>query len=457
VTIRAIIGVLALDVTLAAVGTCLLWGIGVARALRSMFRLAGLAWLTGAAAMGIMLSLELMVGVPYRLLTALTTGVVLAAIGIAVGRAKHRGVALRIGPLPRLTLIAALGAGVAGLVLEAQFRAARLQPVYEFDAMDFWLSKAKAVYYFGQLKPSLLAQLPNSYYPPLMPVLDAVSFSFMGSADTVTLNLLYWSALAAFVAAAAGLLMPRVPALIMWPTLLALVSVPVIVNRGVAPLSDLPLDYLVATAALLLALWLVEDDSGLLVLAAGLLGAAAITKREGLLFGWCLLASAMAANWSKKRATWPMLLAAAVPGAALTFAWRIWLSQVGVRYESPELGYFGVFTHLGRVWPSLHLTIHVLFGGSLWELVPVILVVGIVVALATRTGKLATFSAAYVVLAGLACSWATLSFPSLPFSTDDSLNPIVRLTGALVIPATAVLPLLLAATWDGGDPSRKQS
>jgi hypothetical protein len=80
--------------------------------------------------------------------------------------------------------------------------------------------------------------------------------------------------------------------------------------------------------------------------------------------------------------------------------------------------------------------------------VPVLIVIGIGVAVTTRRGRLTTFAAAYFILGVLACSWVTLSFPSLPFSTDDSLNPIVRLTGGLVIPAATMLPLLLAATWD---------
>jgi hypothetical protein len=448
VTVRTLAGVAAFDGVLVVVGICVLWGVGAVRTVGGALRLVGLAWLAGASAIGMALSLELMAGVTYSLATALVTAMLLAAAGVGLGIIRRRGQTLAVGRMRGLGLIAALGIGCAGVVLEAQFRAGRLGGVYEFDAMDFWLPKAKAIYYFGQLKPSFLAQLPNAFYPPLMPALDAMCFTFMGSADTVTLNLVYWSALAAFVAASAGLLMPRVPGPILWPTLLALLTVPVIVNRGVAPLADLPMDYLVAIAALLVAFWLSDPKPEFLVLASGLLGAAALTKREGLLLALCVAASGMSATWSRKRPAWPLLVAVVIPALALTVAWRVWLSAVGIPNQAPELGYLGLFTHLGRVWPSLHLTLHVLFGGSWWQLVPVLIVIGIGVAVTTRRGRLTTFAAAYFILGVLACSWVTLSFPSLPFSTDDSLNPIVRLTGGLVIPAATMLPLLLAATWD---------
>jgi hypothetical protein len=41
-----------------------------------------------------------------------------------------------------------------------------------------------------------------------------------------------------------------------------------------------------------------------------------------------------------------------------------------------------------------------------------------------------------------------LSFPSFPYSTNDSLNAIVRELGAALIPASAVLPLALRSALD---------
>jgi hypothetical protein len=39
----------------------------------------------------------------------------------------------------------------------------------------------------------------------------------------------------------------------------------------------------------------------------------------------------------------------------------------------------------------------------------------------------------------------------LPFVQDEGVNPIVRLTGSLVILSSALLPLLFTAAWRGSD------
>ncbi len=425
----------------------MLWGLGALSTARDAGRLIGLSWLVGAATLAGLLSLALMVGVPFGLKTVLVTAAGVAAAGVGLGWvARHRRPAERItirGPL----LIAVAGIGAAAVIVEAQFRAGRFAGLYEWDAMAFWVPKAKAIYYFGQFDAAFVAHLRNAWYPPLIPTLDATAFSFMGGADVVTLHLVYVSALAAFVAAVAGLLAPHVEAVFLWPSLLALATTPVVVHRGTAPLADLLMDYFLAVAAILIALWLSGSARWCLLLAAGLLGSAAFTKREGLLLVMCLVVSAMLASWSAKRSTWPALIAAAVPALALTLMWRIWLSRHGIASQAPETGYLGFVSHSRRIWPSLQLTLHVLFGGGSWLLVPVIIVAGTVAGLTVRPGSVAAFAGAYFILGVLACSWVTLSFPSLPLSTDDALNPIVRLSGGLVIPAAAILPLVLSTAW----------
>ena len=454
-SVHSLLGVFALDAVLVVVGASILWGLGVLTSPGEAVRLIGLEWLVGAATLAGLVSLELMVALPFGLVIVLATAAAVTAAGAIRGwlarQPRPRLGATVCGPL----LVTAVGVAATALVLEAQFRAGRLSGLYEWDSMAFWVPKAKAIYFFGQFDPSFVAHLQNAWYPPLGPTLDAMAFKFMGRPDVVTLHLVYWSALAAFFAAAAGLLASRVQAIVLWPTLLALLTAPVIVNRGVSPLADLLLDYFLALAAILVVLWLSGSPPWCLGLAAGFLGAAALTKREGLLLAGCVVASGMVATWSSKRRAWPALTAMAVPAVALTIAWRIWMAAHGITNEAPEAGYFGVVNHVGRVWPSLHLTLHVLFGGRWWTLVPVLVVIGTVAALSARAGRIAIFSGTYIVLGILACTWVTLSFPSLPLSTNDSLNPIVRLTGGLVIPAAAVLPMVLSRAWSGLTPEAR--
>lgn len=449
---HSLFGVFALDAVLVVVGATVLWGLGALGTRGDALRLIGLSWLVGAAALAGALSLELMVGIPFRLTTVLVTAAVIALAGAGRGWTARHGrptASLRNrGPM----LIAAVGVAASAVIVAEEFRAGRLAGLYEWDAMAFWVPKAKAIFYFGQFDAAFVAHLRNAWYPPLVPTLDATAFSFMGNTDVVTLHLVYVSALAAFAAAMAGLLAPFVEAVFLWPSLLTLATTTVVVHRATAPLADLLLDYFLAIAVILISLWLSGSARWCLILAAGLLASAAFTKREGLLLAVCVVVAAMSASWSSKRRAWPALAAAGVPALALALLWRIWLSEHGIANQSPETGYLGFVNQHRRMWPSLQLTLHVLFSGGSWQFVPVIIVVGTVAALSTRFRKVAMFAGAYFILGILACSWVTLSFPSLPLSTDDALNPIVRLSGGVVIPAAGILPIVLSAAWRGTKP-----
>jgi hypothetical protein len=57
------------------------------------------------------------------------------------------------------------------------------------------------------------------------------------------------------------------------------------------------------------------------------------------------------------------------------------------------------------------------------------------------------------VLGAAGLTWVLWSFTELelPFVQDEGVNPIVRLSGSLVIASAALLPLLLDAAWRGTD------
>jgi hypothetical protein len=445
-SVDSLLGLLALDALLAAVGSAVVAALGLAATPRAALRLAGLGWLVGAALMGTVVALELMAGVPFGLAAVLLTAAAigLSALVVALGRRRPAG---RPARKAGLLVPTAVGVGVAVLVVEAQFRAGRLAGLYEWDSWAFWVPKGEVVYYFGGIDPSWLAHSTNNWYPPLVPTLNAFAFSFMGGTDVVTLHLLYWSAFAAFVAAVGGLLAPLTRPVFLWPTLIALITTPVVVGGAVSPLADLLLDYLVALAVILVWLWLEGAPHAFVALASAFLAAGAFTKQEGLLLAACVLAAAAAASWRTRRRAWPRLALAAVPVVGLPFLWRAWLAAHDIHAKGPELGYFGAVHHAGRAWPSLHLTLHVLWAGTWWRLVPVLVVAAIVVAWVARIGSTVAYATTFFVLGVLACSWVTFSFPSFEFTTNGAVNPIVRLTGGLVIPAAVVVPLLLTAAW----------
>lgn len=450
-TVRAIAGLVALNAAFALVGLSFLWALrGFAR-WTDVVRLTGLGYVLGLAAFGLVWTQLLVLGVPFG-----AWGVVLT---LALGSALGCGAALslgraRPGPLaggrPRggaAPLVSALGVALAGLMLEALFRSARLQSLQAFDAWAFWVPKGKAIYYFGGLDEQVFTTSPGPTYPPLVPILDAASFHAMGAADTVTFHLQYWFVVAGALAAIAGCLMRHVPAWLLWPPLLLVLVVPRFGERLLTPQGDVLVDILFVVAALLLALWLLDWQGWRLAAAGVLLAAATLTKREGLLFAAIAIAVALGVAWRRRRAAWPRLGALTVFVLAAAIPWRLWYRARDITGEAPpELGVAAAFD---RAADSLRLSLDVLFETTLWSIVPFVLLVALAAALAWGDRRLATFFGGLVVLLVLGGAWVTYSYATIPITAEEALNPIVRYTGAIVLLGAVALPLLLASAWRG--------
>jgi hypothetical protein len=453
VTVPSLLGLAVMNLFALAVGAGLLWGLRGWRTWWELARLAGLAYMLGVAALGVVLTLVLVVGVPFSLATILLSGLVLATAGLGAGLRLRRPRPV-LGPGPRR--IGLGGAALAALVivyLEALFRAARLSGLYAFDAWSFWVPKAKAIYFFGGLDEQFFSELPNSTYPPLVPTIEATAFHFMGSADVVTLHVQFWFLLAGFVAAVAGLLATRVPPVLLWSfVLLALVS-PRVVGRTLEPQADFTLDYLFALAALLVALWLTERRPWQLASATLFLGATMLTKREGQLLAACVVAAALAASWREWRTAWPRLVLASACAFAIALPWRVWYVSHDLTGEFPESGVTGLLDNLDRAWPSLQSVLSSAFDAGLWTVVLPLVITAIALAFIAGARVLPVYAALVYGLALAGFTWAVWSFTELevPIEQDEAINPVVRLTASLVVLSAALAPLLLAAAWRGTD------
>jgi hypothetical protein len=323
--------------------------------------------------------------------------------------------------------------------------------VNEFDSWAFWMPKAEWIYFFGHLDRGVFDLLPNGSYPIGLSTLQAAAFHSMGSADTTSLHTQYWFLGAGFVAAAAGLLVERVHATILVPVLLAVLVAPSLVARETITYADVPLGYLAAGGALLVGLWVEERRGWQLAGSALLFAGASSTKREGLLFAAAVLVAAFAASFRDGRRSWRPLLFTGGAVLALTLPWRVWLAAggTGIGSDAPESGYLGSFRHLDRVWPSLRLVVRTLFDQDLWPYVAALAVGSVLLAALAGAWRMAVFGAVYLGAAVAACSWAIWSNTSLTFSEDDSLNPIVRLTGTTILSLAVLTPLLLQVAWTG--------
>ena len=105
------------------------------------------------------------------------------------------------------------------------------------------------------------------------------------------------------------------------------------------------------------------------------------------------------------------------------------------------------------IWPlvsALRLSFDVVFDTTLWSVVPVVALVALGAALVWGDRRLAAYLAALLGLVFLGGAWATYAFRELPITAQESANPIVRYTGAVVLLSAVATPLLLASVWRSG-------
>jgi hypothetical protein len=458
-TFHALAGLVALNALLLVSGGALLWLARGWRTWLELARLGGLAYLSGVAACGSVWTLLLVAGIPFSGWALLLTPVAFLVVAILGGRALGRQRPhIGIAAVTSGTVVTAAGIAAAGVLLEAVFRASRLHGLYHWDAWEFWVPKAKAIYLFHELDAYYFTALPGAAYPPLVPALDAAAFHFMGGLDVVTLHVQFWFLGAGFVWALVGLLSERVAPWILWPFVVILLVTPRIGSRFVTPEADLLLDFLFVVAAILVCFWLLDRQLWRLVMATVLLSGLVLTKREGILLAGVVAAGALLASVRDWRRVWPALGASIAAVALLGVPWRIWYVVQGVPGETSGSGLSG--SNAARAWPALHLALDVLFDSGLWGVIVPVAIGALIVAAIARADILVVYFGSTLALITIGGGWITWAIPDLPITTELGGNPIVRYMGAATLLAAAATPVLLAEAWgraERADARRKQA
>ena len=445
-TIRAIAGLVAFNLLVLACGAAILWLARGWRTWLELARLGGLAYLTGVAAVGVVWTLLLVMGVPFSGWLILLTAAAFVAVGLVGGRRLGRQRPSRTSlSQARVPIAAAVGIALTGLFLEALFRQARLAGLYNWDAWAFWVPKGKAIYFFGGLDEGFFTSLPGSSYPPLVPVLDAAAFHAMGSADVNTLHLQLWFLGAGFIWALAGLLSERAPAWILWPFVLLLVVAPRLGRRFTVPEADLLLDFFFVVAAVLLVTWLHDQERWRLVLATILLCGMVLTKREGVLLAAFLVVATLLASLPRWRSIWRPVVVASAIAIAVAVPWRIWYVAHGIAGEGAGGG-SAPTENPERIWPSLRLALDVLFAGGYWSVIVPVAIGALVLAALSKAYALVVFFGALVGLVTLGGAWITWAIPELEITQELGRTPSSATCAAALV-CCAAGPLLLAAAW----------
>jgi hypothetical protein len=325
---REYAGLAVLDAAFLGAGLGVLAGLGLVRSARDAVRLAGVAFTVGWAAAGVSFVVALVGGASLTRAQILLLCGVLALAGLA-SAARTPAVRPAVRRVVRGAQWPAVGA-VAVLVVYAEAlgrRAFGAGASYHGDAWGFWLPKAKSIVLFDGLYTGLggVTSFFHPDYPPLVPALDAAAFRFMGDIEVSMLPVQEWVFAIGFVAAVAGLLSPRVPPVALWPALALVALMPAFARHIGLSLADQPLAVLFALAGLAGALWVLDQRGAYAGLAAVLLAAAALTKKEGLLLALLLAAMLALVSAGRLRRQWPALAAIAAAPLLAVLPWRLWL------------------------------------------------------------------------------------------------------------------------------------
>src|SRR6266540_3832516 len=341
---------LAIDnAVLVAVGYAVLYALGIVELRLGSLVFVGLAYLVGWACIGVLLTLALLAGIDPGIPTFL---VIAGAIIVCSGLYRARRPGSTFTPREhaprsrRASLLAALPAVLGATMLAIGSLAAlsvavkgQLYAGY-LDSFDFWIPKAETIYYAHGIDPDVWATIRHPEYPPLVAVMDALTFRLVG---------------------------------------------------GFHP-SVLPFQATLLGIAFLMA-----------VLALVLLAAATLTKLEGGFMAGLLALVVASAGIVLYRhaAAWALVLLAA-PAVALP--WRLWLHHHGLTTTSPDYHATDLLNRgfLSERWGRLTGSFHALYEGLITAQLQTSVIIWISVAalliLALRLPVIAGAVAAWFVL-----------------------------------------------------------
>lgn len=450
----SVLGVFVLNLLFLIAGSGILWGVRGWTTWREWGALGGVAYLSGLCAVTVGATLVPMYG------GRLSAGVVLllvAGIGVAgvlLGVAKRRPLPVRAAAGRPQDLVVLVPIAVTAVLLALFFRVARIQPMTSWDAWGFWTTKAKAIYFFGGLDPAIFRQTWPSY-PLFVPVLDAMNFRFMGSADTTALGVQWWLLAVGFVWAAAGLLRRVAPARITWTFLALFAAIPQLDDRLLERTADWPLDIFFGLAACAALAWIMTSENWLLAVFGISLAATLVTKREGQLLAVCLVVAVLLAL-RRVRAS-AAIVGIAVLAALPDLLWREWWTSRHLAADTPPGGLLhATFANLGHAPQGFELVAKLLFDYNFWlGITPLALAAGLV-CLSQRDRRAPVFFLSLFVLGFLGWAWENWAYVTAgyPITSDPSVNPTNRTVASLVVLSIVAAPVLIGRLLEERAPQR---
>ena len=417
--------------------------LGAARSWRTLWARIGLAYFCGVVVTAIVAAHLALVHVSFG-----WTGLSVTAALAAVSCAWHlRGTERPAWRRPGATAVAGVAA-LAALLAEYT-RAFAVAPLNRYDAWAIWALKGHALYSFGWADPAVFAghayRFANLDYPLLLPSLEAIDYRAMGAFDTRVVHLQFLLFLVAALAALATVLRGRVPAVVLWPALLALSLAPAVFDQLLTAYADLPLALTFAVALTAAARWLVTNERWALTLASLVFAGALLTKNEGLLFVIAAYVGLLAAAFPRRRA----LALAVGADILLLLPWRIFMAVHGLHNKDHSLADSFDLHHVRGRLGVAPIAFRTLAGQMLdplqWGLLVPLFAALLVVAFVLGRHALAVYGAVWGLLSWLGLSWIyVISHYEYSVYLDSSK---ARVVASLVVGAAALTPLLAAEAW----------
>jgi hypothetical protein len=431
------------------IGGALLPVLRIARTRRELYERLGLAYILGLATTSALAAHLALIGLPMAWGELVVLALVVGWLGWRGFRPLPNGPTDVSSPardrLRIASLVVGVGAFAAALLLLAHaMRTFAVRPLVEWDGWAIWAMKARALYDFGGVAHGVFTTQPYGplQHPLLLPSLEATGFRAMNTFDGTLIHVQLALLAFGFAAALWTLLRERVPAALAGATILAIVAADWTLRQLAGNLADIPLAFFVALGVVALARMLLDQDAALLPFAALMLGAATLTKAEGLLFSAAALVPFVAIVRTRA-SVWT-----AVAVALILLPWRLFTAVHGLKNPEYSLGdalnptYLA--DHSDRARPAFWGVWHQVWSSGWGWLVPLAL---IALAAALVAGRWR--------LAGFAAAWAGLSYAGIVLVFWISVVPVeltlrwaaYRTVASLVIGAAALAPLLAAEAW----------
>jgi hypothetical protein len=432
-------GLLAANALFLAIGVGLLPLLRIAGTRDELIARLPLAYMVGVAASGIVCAHLALIDVPVGLVEL----VLFAAAVLFFGLRRVRAVPEARGSEPQTSdpawsrVVGGAALALCLVLLVHAWSTYEIRPLLEWDGWAIWGTRARGLYEFGGATGPVFtsdAYLPLQH-PLLLPALEAVDFRAMGVHDPtlvhVQLALLAFGFLTAFV----GLLRERVPSFILGLVALALLAAEPVLKQLSTNLADVPLAFLAALGLAGVGRWLATDETWALTAGALFLGAATLTKSEGLFFALAALLALAVTAWPR----WRSVAAAAAAVVLIVLPWRLYvaihdLPLVEYRFRD-ALSPSYLSDHSDRVGPAIRG-----LGGEIftlqWGLLPLVFAAALVAAVAARRYAVAAFAVLWTVLsfAGLVLVYWISQIPielALVWSGDRTVVTIVVGAAAL--------------------------